>query len=184
MGFETITPKILGMYYSDSGNVYNNSRTNLFVANEMNGYVPILDLIEIKKNEDLRFVDGKNVENEIVTKFEEEHPDDIGEIKEIIGAAQKETVRRIIAGEKLRVDGRNVDEVRPIKCEVGVLARTHGSSLFTRGETQALASTSVEASSSASPRRRRRTMLDAKAAPMSTTPTRPVMTSLTCVPIE
>lgn len=67
MGFETFTPKILGMYYSDSGNVYNNSRTNLFVSNEMNGYVPILDLIEIKKNEDLRFVDGKNVENEIVT---------------------------------------------------------------------------------------------------------------------
>ena len=78
------------------------------------------------------------VEGEIVAKFEEQYPDDIGEIKEIIGAAQKETVRRIIAGEKLRVDGRNVDEVRPIQCEVGVLARTHGSALFTRGETQIL----------------------------------------------
>ena len=52
--------------------------------------------------------------------------------------AQKETVRRIIAGDKLRVDGRSVDEVRPIQCEVGVLARTHGSALFTRGETQIL----------------------------------------------
>lgn len=75
---------------------------------------------------------------DIIAKYEEQYPENIDEIKEIIGVAQKETVRRIIAGEKLRVDGRNVDEVRPIQCEVGVLARTHGSSLFTRGETQIL----------------------------------------------
>lgn len=78
------------------------------------------------------------VAGDIVAQYEEQYPDNIDEIKEIIGVAQKETVRRIIAGEKLRVDGRNVDEVRPIKCEVGVLARTHGSALFTRGETQIL----------------------------------------------
>ena len=78
------------------------------------------------------------VQDEIVARFEEQYPENIDEIKEIIGAAQKETVRRIIASEKLRVDGRHVDEVRPISCEVGVLARTHGSSLFTRGETQIL----------------------------------------------
>lgn len=67
MAYLTPEPKILGMYFSDSGNVYNNNRTNLFVANEMNGYVPVLDLIEITKNEDLRLVDGKNVDNELVT---------------------------------------------------------------------------------------------------------------------
>ena len=78
------------------------------------------------------------VQAEIVAEFEEKYPDNIDEIKEIIGVAQKETVRRIIASEKLRVDGRHVEEVRPISCEVGVLARTHGSSLFTRGETQIL----------------------------------------------
>lgn len=78
------------------------------------------------------------VQDEIVAEFEEKYPDNIDEIKEIIGVAQKETVRRIIASEKLRVDGRHVEEVRPISCEVGVLARTHGSSLFTRGETQIL----------------------------------------------
>ena len=78
------------------------------------------------------------VQEDIVAQFEEKYPEDIDEIKEIIGAAQKETVRKIIASEKLRVDGRHVDEVRPINCEVGVLARTHGSSLFTRGETQIL----------------------------------------------
>ncbi len=78
------------------------------------------------------------VANDFVAEYEEQYPEDINEIKEIVGVAQKETVRRIIAAEKLRVDGRNVDEVRPIQCEVGVLARTHGSSLFTRGETQIL----------------------------------------------
>ncbi|HMM05744.1 MAG TPA: polyribonucleotide nucleotidyltransferase [Clostridiales bacterium] len=78
------------------------------------------------------------VAENIIAEYEEQYPEDINEIKEIIGVAQKETVRRIMAGEKLRVDGRNVDEVRPIQCEVGVLARTHGSSLFTRGETQIL----------------------------------------------
>lgn len=78
------------------------------------------------------------VQEEIVAQFEEQYPDNLDEVKEIIGAAQKETVRRIIASEKLRVDGRHVDEVRPISCEVGVLARTHGSALFTRGETQIL----------------------------------------------
>lgn len=78
------------------------------------------------------------VQDEIVAEFEEQYPEQVDEICGIIGATQKETVRRIIASEKLRVDGRNVDEVRPITCEVGVLARTHGSSLFTRGETQIL----------------------------------------------
>lgn len=77
-------------------------------------------------------------EQEIIAAFEAEHPEEIDEIKEIIAKYQKETVRRIIAGDKLRVDGRKVDEVRPITCEVGVLARTHGSALFTRGETQIL----------------------------------------------
>ena len=81
------------------------------------------------------------VQADIVSEYEGKYPDDpetIAQVKEIIGVAQKETVRRIIASEKLRVDGRNVDEVRPIHCDVGVLARTHGSSMFTRGETQIL----------------------------------------------
>ncbi|MEG0875094.1 MAG: polyribonucleotide nucleotidyltransferase [Clostridiales bacterium] len=75
---------------------------------------------------------------DIVAEFAEKYPEQIDEIKEIIAKSQKETVRRIIAVDKLRVDGRKIDEVRPITCEVGVLARTHGSALFTRGETQIL----------------------------------------------
>jgi polyribonucleotide nucleotidyltransferase len=66
--------------------------------------------------------------------------------KDVRGAlieVEKETVRRFIIGEKKRVDGRRFDEIRPITCEVGVLPRTHGSSLFTRGQTQSLSVTTL-----------------------------------------
>ncbi len=53
-------------------------------------------------------------------------------------AVEKETVRRSIAVDKKRPDGRGVEEIRPITCEVGVAPRTHGSGLFTRGQTQVL----------------------------------------------
>ena len=50
----------------------------------------------------------------------------------------KEIVRHMITVEKIRPDGRKLDEVRPISCRTGVLPRTHGSGLFTRGQTQVL----------------------------------------------
>lgn len=50
----------------------------------------------------------------------------------------KEEVRRLVTEEKTRVDGRDLDEIRPVSCEVGLLPRTHGSGLFTRGQTQVL----------------------------------------------
>lgn len=50
----------------------------------------------------------------------------------------KKTMRSRILNERERADGRAMDEIRPITCEVGVLPRVHGSALFTRGETQAL----------------------------------------------
>lgn len=93
---------------------------------------------EVKMPKKKREVAFSETESEILAAFAEDYPEQIDEIKEIIAKYQKETVRRIIAVDKLRVDGRNVDEVRPITCEVGVLARAHGSALFTRGETQIL----------------------------------------------
>ncbi len=56
---------------------------------------------------------------------------------------EKEIVRTKILKTKKRIDGRGLSDVRPIKCEVGVLPRTHGSALFTRGETQALVTTTL-----------------------------------------
>jgi polyribonucleotide nucleotidyltransferase len=68
----------------------------------------------------------------------EEDDERIGEIKEILQKILKEEVRRLIIKEKVRPDGRKIDEIRPLSSEVGILSRTHGSGLFTRGQTQAL----------------------------------------------
>jgi len=66
-----------------------------------------------------------------------------GEIKETIYDQEKKLVRRMILEEGRRIDGRSFTEVRPLECMVGVLPRIHGSSIFTRGETQALVLTTL-----------------------------------------
>ncbi|MDX1592753.1 MAG: polyribonucleotide nucleotidyltransferase [Gammaproteobacteria bacterium] len=69
---------------------------------------------------------------------DDDAPYSAGDVMGVFGSIEKALVRgRIIAGEK-RIDGRDLDAVRPISVKVGVLHRTHGSALFTRGETQAL----------------------------------------------
>lgn len=70
-------------------------------------------------------------------KREDESLSDI-DIKTALHEIEKETVRRFILEKKKRVDGRKYEDIRAITCEIGVLPRTHGSGLFTRGETQSL----------------------------------------------
>ncbi|MEG6511480.1 polyribonucleotide nucleotidyltransferase [Desulforamulus ruminis] len=70
--------------------------------------------------------------------FLEQFPENEKQVLAFIEKAEKKVVRRIITHDKLRIDGRAVDEVRPISVEAGVLPRTHGSGLFTRGQTQIL----------------------------------------------
>jgi len=65
------------------------------------------------------------------------------DIKTALHEVEKEQVRNKITRENIRVDGRGFKEIRPITCEVSVLPRTHGSSLFTRGQTQSLAVTTL-----------------------------------------
>ncbi|MFH1691272.1 MAG: polyribonucleotide nucleotidyltransferase [Candidatus Omnitrophota bacterium] len=60
------------------------------------------------------------------------------EIKEVLEKIEEQEVRRLILEEGLRADGRAIDEIRQITCEIAVLPRTHGSALFTRGQTQSL----------------------------------------------
>ncbi len=79
------------------------------------------------------------VKNAVVAKFEEEHDEDtIKKVKQTLSKLVKNEVRRLITEEKVRPDGRGVDQIRPLSSEVGLLPRTHGSGLFTRGQTQAL----------------------------------------------
>jgi polyribonucleotide nucleotidyltransferase len=60
------------------------------------------------------------------------------DVQEVLHDIVKKEVRRLITHEKIRPDGRALNEIRPIECEIGLLKRTHGSALFTRGQTQAL----------------------------------------------
>ncbi len=81
--------------------------------------------------------------------LEENYPEQEGRIKNYFQEVEKEVVRNYIAKNHIRPDGRKFDEIRPISCEVGLLPRAHGSSVFTRGQTQALATLTLGASSDA-----------------------------------
>jgi polyribonucleotide nucleotidyltransferase len=65
------------------------------------------------------------------------------DVKAALLEVEEEEVRKFIISQKKRVDGRKFDEIRPITCEVGILPRTHGSGLFTRGQTQSLSVTTL-----------------------------------------
>ncbi len=65
------------------------------------------------------------------------------EIKEVLEKIEQQEIRRLILEEGKRVDGRALDEIRQITCEIGILPRTHGSALFTRGQTQSLGITTL-----------------------------------------
>lgn len=73
-----------------------------------------------------------------VEHFAEIYAEDLAQVREVLENIVKEEVRRLITVEKVRPDGRKVDEIRPISSEVGLLPRTHGSGMFTRGQTQAI----------------------------------------------
>ena len=74
----------------------------------------------------------------IVATFEEKYPDIKVILPELIYKIQKKIVRRWLLVDKKRVDGRRMDEIRPLAAEVGLIPRVHGSGLFTRGQTQVL----------------------------------------------
>ncbi|MFD1888332.1 polyribonucleotide nucleotidyltransferase [Paenibacillus wenxiniae] len=81
------------------------------------------------------------VNNDAVAHFQEQYaetPDLMDDVKEVLHDIVKEEVRRLITHDKVRPDGRKLEEIRPIDCDANLLPRTHGSGLFTRGQTQVL----------------------------------------------
>ncbi|MBQ7476276.1 MAG: polyribonucleotide nucleotidyltransferase [Selenomonadaceae bacterium] len=83
---------------------------------------------------------------QLLEKFPaEDYPNAEKDIAEVFYKVKKDVVRKMITQEKIRPDGRELEEVRPISCEVGLFARTHGSGLFTRGQTQVLTITTLGA---------------------------------------
>ena len=85
----------------------------------------------------------EEVRKEAETHFKEIYPENGSDIAECLNHLTKEIVRHMISVDKIRPDGRALDEIRPISCEVGLLPRVHGSALFTRGQTQALTITTL-----------------------------------------
>ena len=78
------------------------------------------------------------VNEKVKEEFGEKYSDKSGDIKEVLYTMQKKVVRNMLLNDKRRPDGRAFDQVRPLGCEVGILPRTHGTGLFTRGLTQVM----------------------------------------------
>ena len=89
----------------------------------------------------------RQVRESVTTEFASEDAEVSSMMKDILEGLEKSTLRDMILNEKRRMDGRSSTDIRPISSETGLLPRTHGSALFTRGETQALALVTLGTSS-------------------------------------
>ncbi len=125
------------------------AEVNEELAGKVNG-------IAKSKMEDALKIPGKHERQDAIDKIKDElketlNPDgddDLkGQIKSLFHDLEYELVREQILGTKSRVDGRGLSDIRPISCQIGPLPRTHGSAVFTRGETQALVTTTLGTSS-------------------------------------
>jgi len=97
----------------------------------------------------------EDIENEIVEALENKYLEEgmdksdvralVSDAKSVLEEIQVKEVRRLITEDKIRPDGRKTDEIRPLTSEIDILRRTHGSALFTRGQTQALATVTLGA---------------------------------------
>ena len=120
------TTEFVDYYRKEIKNIYENKIKEAICINEK------------KEREDLL----KDIFNQIIEKLSTEE-DNLPLLKNVYDEICKEAVRDLIIKEKIRVDGRKLDEIRSISCETGVLPRVHGSALFTRGQTQALVVTTL-----------------------------------------
>lgn len=112
----------------------------VFSSRKLEAAVQTVDKLERQENID-------KVKEEVVSYFEEKYPDNIKDINETLYNLIKQKVRYNIIHKGIRPDNRKIEEIRNITCDVGLLPRTHGSGLFTRGQTQALTIATLGASS-------------------------------------
>jgi len=107
---------------------------------------PLVKKAFFVKGKQNRSAEVGKVKQQVMEHFADviaEHEGAGEEIAKMFDDMEYEILRASILDDGIRIDGRKVDEIRPITCEVGVLDRTHGSALFTRGETQSLAVTTL-----------------------------------------
>ncbi len=103
---------------------------------------PLLEAIQIKVKKESEAAAAKLLRG-LTDEIPPENSEEIAETKEIFHDLEKKLVRDLVLNEGRRADGRGFDEIRPISIDVGILPRTHGSALFTRGETQCLATVTL-----------------------------------------
>lgn len=106
-------------------------------------YDEVYKCVHTVQTKDERKEWNKRILETAINNFSEKYPESENAIKEIIHDIEKQIMRKMIIEEGKRLDGRSVDDIRKITCEVGLLPRTHGSSLFTRGETQSLSTVTL-----------------------------------------
>ena len=107
-------------------------------------YDNLLEAIRIKEKH-ARDAAAEAVKEEAVQHLLEQFPEQEDDLRAALDGLMKYIVRRLITVDKIRPDGREMTEVRPITCEVDILPRPHGSALFTRGQTQILSSVTLGA---------------------------------------
>ncbi len=104
---------------------------------------PLLNDVATTEDKMMRQKKRQEIVQSVLDALSEAHEGKDKEIKEALHALEKKIVRQMILEEGKRIDGRSLNEVRPIECLVGILPRVHGSALFTRGETQAMVLTTL-----------------------------------------
>ena len=115
-----------------------------FATKDMLAAIQIKDKLE--KYAAIDAVLDRAVENFTEVYAEDIDSDEkIKQVEKIVHLIEAEEVRKLITDKHIRPDGRAMDEIRPLSCEIDLLPRTHGSAVFTRGETQALATTTLGA---------------------------------------
>ena len=107
-----------------------------YAKDKMKAAILTKDKLERMENMD-------KVKMETLEHFAQLYPDNMKHVDEVIYKITKQGVRELILVDRIRPDNRRMDEIRPIWCEVGTLPRTHGSGLFTRGQTQVLSITTL-----------------------------------------
>ncbi len=102
--------------------------------------VPFKEIVHSVLTKEERSAKNKELTSSVVEQLSESFPESEKVIKQIMHDIEKDLMRQRILNEGVRLDGRNTTQIRPITVETSVLPRTHGSALFTRGETQSLTS--------------------------------------------
>ena len=120
------------------------SKVRAFASSKMKSAIQIKEKLE-------KYAAIDKVKEDTILYINEEYKDSeelekmVADASKIVDIIEGEEVRNMITIDKIRPDGRKMDEIRPLSCDIDLLARTHGSSIFTRGQTQVLATTTLGA---------------------------------------